>query len=1199
MIKLFSSAVGFHALVFAGLGLWLPLHAQAQSAWVKQPPDFKTVVFGNNIFVAAGRRGEILTSKDGVEWQSKISGTTNALNSIAFGGGKFVAVGEKGRILTSSDALAWSAQDSHTTLNLNGVTFGNGSFVAVGDGSAGQIRSSVNGNDWVERVNGVQTTQPLRAVTFGKVTIGGNLADAFVAVGDGGAVYYSADAQTWNFTPSGTTAALNGVASGDGILVAAGYEGTAKIIRSTTGLNWTTQTGITAPNRLRGVTFGNHTFVAVGDGNEIQSSPDGITWTHRNTPDEAFQDLFFTSVAHGNNTFVAVALRGAIFTSTDGQVWTARSFSPPPLLMAAGYGELFVAVGWDHRGNSAIQTSTDGVLWIERDSGTKLNLNGVAYGNKTYVVTGDGIILTASDGINWTAQTTVNNARLHGVAFGNGLFVTAGYDENNSGNTSIHTSTNGVNWVERSLDLPDFKAITYGNNLFVMVSGSGIVTSPDGINWTLRFSDNSMPLWSVAYGNNTFVAVGDNFFSAENKHGIIVTSTDGVNWTPQPVGVFDSLSSVTFGNNTFVAVGWIGTDVIVTSANGIDWSPAVAPFVTEPTAVTFGRGRFVSVGQSGILTSGEFQPILIQPTPQLPAFNGFSYTTAAPIRSSNPWRFTAVQSSTASDLRVRVQSTLKPNDEVSWTDLPGAFLMGRLDANWTLNTIDVPTGDRYFRAIASAPGYLDRVTEPLAVIGPITVLGGIAPFGDFSYETTSPLRTGTDWTFTMVQPSLVSDLRLRVQSSANLQDENSWSDLPGGGRMGHLGSTWSHTTSELPVGTRYFRVVASAVTYVDRVSEALGPFTIGASLPVEEFRVSGPARYSLASLPEPPDIRLILIQVWGEDAVEFIMESSDKENIIKDALAFYAEQNASVRLTVNPGQSLTSLGINIGPNASLILGGTINGSLNLHSQIVSNDGATIVANDGATLMGRNASIVSGGGGNIVSGGGGNIISGGGGNIVSGGGGNIVSGGGGNSPVGAGMRSMAAPSTGPAFTGVMTVNGDYRQEAGTGLVIAIAGANTASTGFQEYDQLAVSGRADLGGTIGFSLFDPSNLTNQVNIFQPPAGAIFDVVVAANIVTHDLIVRGPMWGDGLHFNWSVVNRTDGKQALRLVAAPIAPFLVIQRSDAVWEVAYPENFTGYVLQRSATLTTPNWTLFSNSTNRVKIDTIGSTGFFRMLKQ
>ncbi len=57
-----------------------------------------------------------------------------------------------------------------------------------------------------------------------------------------------------------------------------------------------------------GVTYGNGTFVAVGNG-DLLTSADGITWTSRTGP------YAVSSVTYGNGTFVAVGTDGTILTS--------------------------------------------------------------------------------------------------------------------------------------------------------------------------------------------------------------------------------------------------------------------------------------------------------------------------------------------------------------------------------------------------------------------------------------------------------------------------------------------------------------------------------------------------------------------------------------------------------------------------------------------------------------------------------------------------------------------------------------------------------------------------------------------------------------------------------------------------------------------------------------------------------------------
>ncbi len=788
-----------------------------------------------------------------------------------------------------------------------------------------------------------------------------------------------------------------------------------------------------------------------------------------------------------------------------------------------------VAWGLNNHGQTSVPAGLSGVTALASGSDHAVALKGdgtvVAWGNNDY---GQTTVPAGLSGVTAIAAGYYETVALKG----DGTVVAWG--ENSYGQTTVPAGLSGV------------IAIASGNGHTVALKSDGTVLA-----WG-AFSQGQMSVPAGLSGVTAIAAGGLHTVALKSDGTVVAWGYNFYGQTTVPAG----LSGV-----TAIAAGVYHTVALKSDGTVVAWGDNLYGQTTAPT------------GLNGVtaIAAGVYHTVAIAvvPIPQLPAFTGFGYSTVAPIRSSNPWQFTMVQSSLAPDLRVRVQTTTTTNVEASWEFLSG--FATRLDSNWTLNTTDVPTGTRYFRAIATAPGYANTVTDQLAMIGPITVLEGIAPFGDFGYETTAPLRTGTEWKFIIVQPSLVSGLGLRVQSSTNGVD--GWSNLPGGGEMADLrsisaflASGWMHVTTNLPLGTQYFRVVASALNYADRVSAILGSFTIGPALPVEEFVITGgPARY-VSELPNVQTPIEIYMRAVAHAQIFIFSDPTLAGNlIIEAAITLSAAQNASARLTINAGQTLTAPGVNFEENTSLILKGFINGDVRLR-----NAGNTLIANDGGTLIGHD-------GGSMVAGGGLNLIGHDGGSLVG---------------------KVKIASGDPAFTGVMTINGNYAQEAGTGLFIAIAGTNTLSSGAQEHDQLLISGRADLAGTIGFALFDPSNVTNRVNLFQPPAGATFDVVVATNIVTHDLLVRGPIWGDGLHFNWSVVNRADGRQAVRLVAVRIAPTLIVQATGGKVEAAYPTNFTGYTLQYSPTLTSSNWTAFSTATNRVVIDPTNAAGFFRLFK-
>ena len=97
------------------------------------------------------------------------------------------------------------------------------------------------------------------------------------------------------------------------------------IIRSTdNGLSWENVTYPTV-DVLFGVGFGNNTFVAVGNsGNIVRSTDNGATWENATSPTSPSGSTCPCSiynigwdVTFGNNTFVAVGNSGTIYTSSD------------------------------------------------------------------------------------------------------------------------------------------------------------------------------------------------------------------------------------------------------------------------------------------------------------------------------------------------------------------------------------------------------------------------------------------------------------------------------------------------------------------------------------------------------------------------------------------------------------------------------------------------------------------------------------------------------------------------------------------------------------------------------------------------------------------------------------------------------------------------------------------------------------------
>jgi len=247
------------------------------------------------------------------------------------------------------------------------------------------------------------------------------------------------------------------------------------------------------------------------------------------------------AIAFGNNTYVAVG---------DGaQIWSA----PFSYTSAGG------VTGWTQQ--------TSPVLGV--------NLTGIVYDGTRFVALGaDGTVLTSSDGTTWTAATAIAGASgMHAIAYGvvngTGIYVAVGdagvIDYN--GNAGV-----GGNWTPASSGTAqNLYGVAFLNSQFVAVGAQGtVVTSPDGITWTVQTSAASATtnaLRAVAYGvvngTGTYVAVGD--------AGTVLSSTDAVTWTAQSPPTPQNLNAIAFGPDAqFVAVGAAGTTVYGTT--GTSWA---------------------------------------------------------------------------------------------------------------------------------------------------------------------------------------------------------------------------------------------------------------------------------------------------------------------------------------------------------------------------------------------------------------------------------------------------------------------------------------------------------------------------------------------------------------------------------------------------------------------------------------------------
>lgn len=215
----------------------------------------------------------------------------------------------------------------------------------------------------------------------------------------------------------------------------------------------------------------------------------------------------------------------------------------------------------------------------------------VAYGGSRYVAVGQygtdtddyPLIMWSDDGADWhrVDAPTGEGSILWGVAYGDSMFVAVGGLRNENGLLTpvIATSPNGETWTEQD-------------------PGTGSLKG--------YFS-----LYKVAFGNGTFVAVGDYFDSGAYEY-LILTSTDGETWTQQAAGVSPEpppdetsvvswLRDILYADGLFVAIGldyYAREGVILTSADGETWDQEdaginLATYETSADSIAYGSGTFV------------------------------------------------------------------------------------------------------------------------------------------------------------------------------------------------------------------------------------------------------------------------------------------------------------------------------------------------------------------------------------------------------------------------------------------------------------------------------------------------------------------------------------------------------------------------------------------------------------------------------
>jgi len=515
--------------------------------------------YEKDLFIIVAGSGTILTSSDGINWTQRVSNTSATLYSICYSNSLdlFVAVGSSGTILTSPDGITWTSQTSgaQSTDIFMSIIYSEEKELFVTVGTKGIIYTSADGINWTQREDYILPTNYLRSVCYSEKL------DLFVAVSSWSVIVTSSDGITW--TQQGSPSAsymYKSICWSEEkevfVLIGESTNNYPLIYVSSDGINWTLVADYSDLGEviISTVTYleNEKMFFIVGSGGYILSSVDGINWKVENEKSSNENKSIYYSE---EKQIYIIAGRG-ILISSDGINWTkVRGFDDYSLRSVNYFPEveLFMITGY-----KTILTSPDGINWAEINSEAIQNsgsLNGSCYSEKLnlFVVVGnDGIILTSPDGINWTSQTSGINNYIFTVCWSEEkeIFVAAG-------RAYSLISSDGINWTSNSIGSQFYiiNSIIYVSK-FGLFMGAGydggqsaqalILTSPDGINWTLK---KFLEIPSVNF-NSIFYCKNKEEIIMVGSYGTILTSFDAKNWSMLNVYPNVILESITYNEKT-------------------------------------------------------------------------------------------------------------------------------------------------------------------------------------------------------------------------------------------------------------------------------------------------------------------------------------------------------------------------------------------------------------------------------------------------------------------------------------------------------------------------------------------------------------------------------------------------------------------------------------------------------------------------
>ena len=558
--------------------------------------------YGNNVWLVGGGSWEtnvsLYYSTDGSNFVNTTTGAfsnnggdqgfTGTCFGLGFDGTKFIMTGADPLsnigFRWSTNGINWSSAGftgatfgSNVYVNCgNKIKYANGMWVAVGFATApgGPVKYSYDGFSWSNGV-GAQTAN------YKDLSWSGTKWYAAIAEASSSNAYqYSYDGINW----SNGTAITNLTKANDGYAFAILARDTLEISTPTRMyISPAGNVGINTTNPLATLHVNGNTIV---DGSltasSIQtSSINGLTPRNATAGNIIYYDASTKELTYGT------APAGTTFSSFNSFSTGTASIGALNVSSIGGFSPITVT-------DAIISNSTISASTIVGSRGA---ISTLSVGNVDVSALNTRIRASQADQLRavstWVYQNSINTGYYwRAIAWSSklGLFAAVGHNNSFEGTNYIMTSPDGVNWTLQSHALGMINCVIWSEEQakFVAVGMDGTAnatayswTSSDGITWN-RYSTGAAK-WNsyitVCYSPelNLYVAGA---WLLNQLGSVLIYSSDGETWTQGPQPDLFQVFSIAWSKQLgiFVGVGSESPNAIYTSTDGITWTLSTYSF---------------------------------------------------------------------------------------------------------------------------------------------------------------------------------------------------------------------------------------------------------------------------------------------------------------------------------------------------------------------------------------------------------------------------------------------------------------------------------------------------------------------------------------------------------------------------------------------------------------------------------------------